>query len=123
MGKILCTLNYETKDPADSAAYLQAFSDKLGKPLIGLRQEQYWKIKKHMQAHFEISLRERKPASIIYTMLKTAHILCYIPYCLWIINGPYEEEGHLHFELILDNKKDPHPVKWIHLQYEEDADK
>mgnify|MGYP003642220673 FL=1 len=117
MKKIRFKINYEVKQKWKFEEFLDRYQDEIGLEFKELKIERYWKIKEQFQANFFIESDSTEKERKVYEILTWANKLWSTGYSNWTINGPHENES-LIFECILNNDNDDQPLKWAHIEIE-----
>ena len=117
MGKIRFRVNYQIKQKRKFEEFLDRYQTEIGLKFIELKIERYWKIEEQFQATFLIQTDSTSNEKRVYETLTMANQLWSTDSLKWIINGPHEDES-LIFECIFNNDNDDQPLKWAHLELE-----
>lgn len=120
MGIIRFKINYEVKQKRKFEDFLDRYQTKIGFPFQGLKIERYWKIEEQFQADFFIETSSFDKEQQVYEILTLANRLYESGYSNWIFNGPFYNEV-LSFECILNNTNDNQPLRWAHLELENEV--
>lgn len=115
MGKIRFKINFEVKIKRKFEDFLDQYQAQVGLTIQELKIEKYWKIESQFQASFFIETNSIDKEKQVYETLTLANRLSESGNLNWIFNGPYENEV-LSFECILNNTNDDQPLKWAHLE-------
>lgn len=117
MPDILFTVNYEVKQKRKFSDFLTLFASKIERELINLKIETYWKIEEQFQAQFLIKSEFKENDERVYELLLLANKLSdNTASGTWSFIGPFQDDQHLHFECIFSNSNSSQPLKWAHLQ-------
>lgn len=120
MGRIRFKINYEVKQKRKFEDFLNRYQTEIGFPYQELKIERYWKIEEQFQADFFIETSSIDKEQQVYEILTLANRLSESGYPNWSFNGPYDNED-LSFECILNNTNEDQPLKWAHLELENEV--
>lgn len=96
--------------------YLAKYGQNLGVPLNDLLIERYRKIPEQFQASFWVELNAASVETAVYQMLIWANVLTSRS---WSIIGP-QVDNNLAFECIYSDHESDNPLKWAHLEFEDE---
>ncbi|MCE7993752.1 MAG: hypothetical protein HEP71_17330 [Roseivirga sp.] len=116
MTRVNFRLNYEVSQKRKFEQFLEKYGRELGLPLNDLTVERYWKIKEQFQASFWIRLDSESAEGAVFQMLLWANRLSSSG---WSIIGPHGDKN-LAFECIYSDNEPHNPLKWAHLEFEEE---
>lgn len=116
MARVNFRVNYQVLQKRKFEQYLVKYGKHLGEPLNDLLIERYWKIPEQFQASFWVELKARSVESAVYQMLIWANGLTSRG---WSIIGPHGD-NNLAFECIYSDNEPDNPLKWAHLEYEDE---
>lgn len=111
------TLNFQINHKRGVEKYLDMYSKEIGKDLLNVKIEKYWKISGQFQAQFTLESAHTEKEKLVFEILMLANKVDSIQGFNWKVKGPHDV-GNLMFECILNNEKDDQPLKWAHLQLE-----
>lgn len=117
MEKIRFKINYGVKQKRKFEEFLNRYQKEVGLDFKELTIERYWKTEGQFQAKFFVETDMKEKEKRVYKILTLANQLWSSGYSNWTINGPHENET-LIFECILNNENDDQPLKWAHLELE-----
>jgi hypothetical protein len=116
MARVNFRVNYQVLQRRKFERYLAKYEKNLGEPLNDLLIERYRKIPEQFQASFWVELRAGSVKSAVYQMLIWANGLTSRG---WSIIGPHAD-NNLAFECIYSDNESDKPLKWAHLEYEDE---
>ena len=117
MGRIRFKINYQVKQKRKFEQFLELYQSKIGLRFNELKIEKYWKVHEELQANFFVDTDSTSNESRVYEILIMADQLWSTGHSNWTISGPHEN-GNLIFECILNNDNDDQPLKWAHIEIE-----
>ena len=117
MERIRFKINFETKQKRKFQDFLELYQKKIGLEFQELKIDKYWKIEEQFQANFFVETDLKEKENRVYEVLVYANKLESSGDFNWTINGPHENQS-LIFECILNNENDDQPLKWAHLEIE-----
>ncbi len=116
MARVNFRINYQVLQKRKFEQYLEQYSKNLGAPLHDLLIERYWKISEQFQASFWVELDAASVERAVYQMLIWANLLTSRG---WSIIGP-QVDNNLAFECIYSDNESDNPLKWAHLEFEDE---
>jgi len=113
---IIAQIHWNTKSEKFCRKSLGIFEMAIGKSLLNLQIESYWKIKDHMVATCHIAIEGQSKADKVFEMVCIAQTLTKSVRGNWIFMGP-EENDQLEFECIFNAGHSEAQLPWAHLQF------
>ncbi|GAB5526474.1 MAG: hypothetical protein Roseis2KO_43460 [Roseivirga sp.] len=116
MAKVNFRINYQVLQKRKFEQYLDKYGKSLAVPLHDLRISRYPKIPEQFQASFWVELTAGSVEGAVYQMLIWANGLRSSG---WSIIGP-QADNNLAFECIYSDNESDNPLKWAHLEFEDE---